>query len=465
MQMKKAMVVSMIAAAISATAVTPIFAQTAASNNAAQISHADFLVNANPFSIRTVVDGGVTLASVRDIVNAVGATLHINSDHSVVVKYGEKTLKLKLASKSIWINGVATPIAHPAKEVAYSTFIEPAAFVQALGGTLEGNTINTVNLLEGAERAVWVNSSWLIVSNTAGEGREDFLVDAATGKYEQLLKTEGASDLVLSPDGKSAAYSDANGIVFTIDLATKQPKQVSTDNSIKNELTWSKDGASLFFLQGDKSSVIAKIALADGKVSKVLEDKVDYKANLEVSADGTQFAFYVFKQPKVTADSKEVDLDNVDIDATGTEPQIYFYNAATANNKPIQLTKDTADKVFLELAADGSKVSYVSVSADEASTGQLVTVDNAGKASTPLFADKDVYQLIQGGSNLYLLTAEGNSTNAIYEIDGATGTSKLVQTVSDSASELIVSGSSDIAALIDGQLAVSAQGKWKNITN
>lgn len=466
MQMKKAMAISMIAAAISASAVTPVFAQTAAGNQAVQISASSFLVNANPVSIRTIVDGGVTLASVRDITNAIGATLHINSDHTVVVKFGENTLKLKNASKSITVNGAATPLSHPVKEVAYSTFIEPAAFVKALGGSFENNAISTVKLLDGAEHAVWVNASQLIVSGTAGEGREDFLVDAATGKNELLLKSEGASELVLSPDGKSVAYSDANGAVFTIDLSKKQSKQVSTDTSIKNELQWSSDGSSLFFLQGDKSSVIAKVALADGKVTKVLEDKVDYKANLEVSADGTQFAFYVFKQPKVTADSsKDVELDDVAIDDTGTEPQIYFYNAKAADNKPLQLTKDTADKVFLALSDDGSKVSYVSVSADEASIGQLVTVDNAGKASTPLFADKDVYQLVQGGSKLYLLTADGNNTNAIYEIDSATGASKLVQTVSDSASELVVSNSSNIAALIDGQLAVLTNGSWKNITN
>ncbi|OMF37795.1 hypothetical protein BK133_04495 [Paenibacillus sp. FSL H8-0548] len=466
MQMKKAMAISMIAAAISAATVTPIFAQTASSKQAVQINQASFLVNANPISIRTIVDGGVTLASVRDITNAIGATLHINSDHTVVVKFGENTLKLKAASKTINVNGVSTALSHPAKEVAYATFIEPAAFVKALGGTYEDNTISMVKQLEGAERAVWVNSSQLIVSNTAGEGREDYLVDAATGKYELLLASSDTSELVLSPDGKKVAYSDANGAVFTIDLSTKQATQVSTDSSIKNELQWSKDGSSLFFLQGDKSSVIAKLSLADGSVSKVLEDKVDYKANLEVSADGLQFAFYVFKQPKVTADSdKDVELDDVAIDATGTEPQIYFYNAEAADNKPAQLTKDTADKVFLKLAADGSKVSYVSVSADEASVGQLVTIDQAGKVSTPSFADKDVYQLVQGGSKLYLLTADGNSTNAIYEIDSATGASTLVLTVSDLASELIVSSNANIAALIDGQLAVSVQGKWKNITN
>ncbi|WP_208414591.1 stalk domain-containing protein [Paenibacillus castaneae] len=464
--MKKAMVISMIAAAISATAVTPVFAQTAAGQHAVQIEQSTFLVNANPYSIRTIVDGDVTLASVRDITNALGATLHINKDHTVVVKFGNNTVKLKIASKTIDVNGVATPLNYPAKEVAYSTFIEPQAFVKALGGTYEDNTISTVQLLEGAERAVWVNSSQLIVSNTADKGREDYLVNAATGKYELLLASEDTSDLILSPDGRSAAYSDANGAVYTIDLSSKKSTQISTDDSIKNELQWSKDGTSLFFLQGDKSSVIAKLTVADGKVSKVLEDKVDYKANLEISTDGTKFAFYVFKQPKVTADSnKDVELDDVAIDATGTEPQIYYYNTAAADNKPVQLTKDTADKVFLKLSADGSKVSYISESADDASIGQLITVDNTGKASTPLFAEKDVYQLVQGGSKLYLLTADGNSTNAIYEIDSATGASRLVQTVTDRASELIISNNSDIAALIEGQLAVFVNGNWKNITN
>ena len=466
MQMKKAMAISMITAAISAAAVTPVFAQTAADQHAVQINRATFLVNANQVSIRTIMDGGVMLASVRDMTNAIGATLHINRDHTVVVRLEGKTLKLKASSKTIVLNGVSSSLKHQAKEVAYSTFIEPAAFIQALGGTYDNSMISTVQLLAGAEHAVWVNSSQLLVSNSAGEGREDYLVHAANGKYELLLTSTGASDLVLSPDGKSVAYSDANGAVFTIDLSTKKSTQISTDNSIKNELQWSKDGSSLFYLQGDKSSVIAKLSLADGKVSKLLEDKVDYKANLEVSADGTKVAYYVFKQPKVTADSsKDVELDDVAIDATGTEPQIFFYNTAAADNKPVQLTKDTADKVFLHLAADGSKVSYVSVSADDASIGQLVSVDNAGKASTPLFADKDVYQLVQGGSKLYLLTADGSSTNAIYEIDSATGTSKLVHTVSDSVSELLVSGNSDIAALIDGQLAVLSNGKWKNITN
>lgn len=470
MQMKKAMVISMIAAAISATAVTPVLAQTASNQQVLQIGNTTFTVNANPSAIRTLSDAGATLASVRDIVNAVGATLHINSDGTIVVKLGSTTIKLKSASKSITVNGTATALQHAVKTVSNTAFIEPATFVKALGGTYstdaENPTISTIQMLNDAEQAIWISSSQLLVSKTVNAGREDYLVDAATGTYELLLASSDTSDLILSPDGRSVAYSDADGAVFAIDLNSKKSTQISKDTSIKNELQWSKDGLSLFFLQGDKNSVIAKINAADGVVTKVLDDKVDYKANLDVSADGTKFTFSVNKQPKVTADSsKDVELDDVAIDATGTEAQIFYFSILSSDSKPVQLTKDASDKVFLTIAADGSEVTYVSVSADDASIGTLVSVDNAGKAISTIFADKDVYQLVQSGGKLYALTADGDSTNAIYEIDTASGLSKLLQKVSDSASDLSVSSDGHLSVLIDGQLAVSVNGNWKNITN
>ena len=62
--------------------------------------------------------------------------------------------------------------------------------------------------------------------------------------------------------------------------------------------------------------------MADGTLTKVLEDKVDYKANLSVSTDGTKFYYTVTKPGAVTApDGKPVDADDVAIDTTGTEPQ------------------------------------------------------------------------------------------------------------------------------------------------
>ncbi|MEK3884798.1 stalk domain-containing protein [Paenibacillus sp. PL2-23] len=466
MPMKKTVMVSMLAAAISAAAVTPVLAQTT-SQQAMTFEIATFYVNANPVDIRTIMAGGQTLASVRDLVDAMGAKLHITSSKAILVYANDHFLELQAGSSTIYVDGEEQMLATPVTQVAYTNFIDPAAFAEALGAKYEDNHISTIEMLDGVEQAVWVNGSQLLASNSVGEGREDYLVDAMTGAYELLLASEGASGLVLSPDGSKAAYSDADGIVYTIDLATKKQMKISDDATIKNELTWAKDGSALFFLQGDKSSVIAKLSLADGTVTKVLDDKVDYKMDLQVSADGKQFTYYVVKQPKVTADSsKEVELDDVAIDATGTEPQIYYYDGSFANTKPVQLTKDATDKAFLAFAADGSQVSYINMTADEESVGQLLTVDNKGmKASKPVFTKKDVYQLTQSGGMLYVLTAYGPTTNGIYEINPATGASQFISFVSDSAMELVISDESHVAAIVDGQLQVSVQGKWKNITN
>ncbi|MDQ0063122.1 stalk domain-containing protein [Paenibacillus harenae] len=471
MQMKKMLAVSMLAATLGVTAVNPVFAQTPVKQEAVQFSQTTFLVNANPAVLRSIQASGTTLVSVRDFAKAIGADLQL-ADGSVTLTLDGKSVYVNPGAGMIAASSTTPALSSAAKMVNYTIFADPSALVEALGGTYEADAdapaIATVEQLTFAEHAVWAGGARLIVSNSSENGREDYLVNAANGKYELLLSSANTSDLVVSPNGQSAAYTDANGAVYVIDLNSKESKQVSTDSSIKNELQWSQDGTALFYLQGDKSSVIAKVNLADGTVTKVLEDKVDYKANLDVSADGMKFAYTVNKQPKVTADSSvDVALDDVAIDAAGTEAQVYFYNSAAADNKPVQLTKDTDDKVFIELAADGSKVYYVSVTADDASLGKAASVSTSGTEAAPasVFAQKDVYQLAQGAERLYLLTANDDSTNAVYEFDTVIGESKLIGAVSDSVSEIIVSRHGHLAALIDGQLAVSVNGQWKNVTH
>ncbi|WP_173275917.1 hypothetical protein [Paenibacillus sp. NEAU-GSW1] len=448
--MKKVVVISMLAATLGATAVSPIMAQSS-SQQSLQIMTASFSVNGKATDIRTIDKDGVALVSVRDIARAIEASLSVSGG----------TIKVQLNHNIVTLEGNALTL------VGGNAFAEPASLLQGLGATYAstGNTVATIKLLSGIDHAVWANASQLIVSKTVENGREDYVVDAATGRNELLLASSDTSDLVVSKDGSQAAYTDPSGAVHIITLSTKQDVVASTDSSIKNELQWSNDGKSLFFLQGDKNSVIAKVDLADGKVTKLLEDKVDYKANLSVSIDGKQFGYAVIKQPKVTADSsKEVDLDDVAIDAAGTEPQLFYYNSADSSAKPLQLTTDKNDKAFPQIAANGSRLFYVSMGSDEESIGSLAAVDNAGKAATTLFAEQDVYQLVQRDGQLYLLTAKGDG-NAIYSVDAVTGSAKLVQTVSDGVTELIVSNVGKLAALSNGVLAVENNGKFVTITN
>lgn len=443
-QMKKAVVISVLATALGAAAVTPVMAQSATQSvQAVQIGSTTISINGTAVAIRTIDASGVTLASVRDLAKALEASLNVAGG----------TIKVQLNHNIVSIDDAVT--------VNGSAFVEPVSFLSKLGvGYSQGN-ITTIKLLQDVDQVTWVNASKLIVSKSGDTGREDYLVDAATGKNELLLTSSDTSELIVSPDGSKAAYSEEDGTVNVIDLSTKQSTKVSTDTSIKNEMQFSADGSSIFFFQGDKNSVICKLSLADGSVTKILEDKVDYKANLSVSADGTKVAYFQIKQPVVKNDATDVSKDDVTIDPTGTETQAYFYDSAKGDNKPVQLTTDKNDKAFLELSADGSKAYFVSINDD--TVGSVASVDTASIEAASVYSAEDVYQLNQADGKLVLLTAKGDA-NSISALDPATGTASKLYSVSDGVSELIVSGKGDIAAISNGQVAVPVNGKFTTIT-
>lgn len=442
--MKKAVVISVLATAIGASAVTPVMAQSAVqSAQAVQIGSTTVSINGQAVAIRTIDAQGVTLASVRDLAKALEASLNVTG-RTITVQLNHSVVKV---NDALTVNGTA--------------FVEPVSFLAKLGVGYSNGNITSIKFLENADQVTWVNASKLIVSKTVETGREDYLVDAATGKNELLLTSSDTSELIVSPDGSKAAYSEADGTVNVIDLSTKQSAKVSTDTSIKNEMLFSADGSSIFFFQGDKNSVICKLSLSDGSVTKILEDKVDYKANLAVSADGTKVAYFLIKQPVLTGDSTDVEKDDVNIDSTGTETQAYFYDTAKNDNKPVQLTKDTNDKAFLELSADGSKAYFVSI--NDGAVGSVASVDTASLAAANVYSAEDVFQLSQADGKLILLTAKDDA-NSISALDPATGTASKLYSVSDNVSELIVSGKGDIAAISSGQLAVPVNGKFTTIT-
>ncbi|GLX65918.1 hypothetical protein [Paenibacillus glycanilyticus] len=442
--MKKAVVISVLATAIGASAVTPVMAQSAVqSAQAVQVGSTTVSINGKAVAIRTINAQGVTLASVRDLAKALEASLNV-SRSTITVQLNHNIAQVQDA---VTVNGTA--------------FVEPVSFLTKLGVGYSNGNITSIKFLENVDQVTWVNASKLIVSKSGDTGREDYLVDAATGKNELLLTSSDTSELIVSPDGSKAAYSNEDGTVNVIDLSTKQSTQVSADTSIKNEMVFSADGSSIFFFQGDKNSVICKLSLADGSVTKILEDKVDYKANLAVSADGTKVAYLQIKQPVVKNDATDVSKDDVTIDPTGTETQAYFYDSAKNDNKPVQLTKDTSDKAFLELSADGSKAYFVSINDDAA--GSVASVDTASLEAASVFSAEDVFQMNQADGKLIVLTAKGDA-NSISAIDPATGTASKLYGVSDAVSELIVSGKGDIAAISNGQVAVPVNGKFTTIT-
>jgi|GEM_PF-690754 len=473
MVMKKAITATILAATLGTAAagtagaaqvVKPVSVKAvAAKTEALQVKQSVFAVNYADAPVRTVLSNGETLVSVRDLSAALGAKLSALNGYTTVTLESH-SFAFKTGAKQVSVDGSVVSLNQPVKSVNGTAFVAVKPFVQALGGTMalkDGKlAINTIKLLAGGENARFVNSGQAIVSVESDAKRTDYLVDVATGKSAELLASEGSSDLVVAPGGAKAAYTDADGAVYVIDLASKQSTQVTKDNSIKTELVWSADGTAIYFLQGDKGSVIAKLDIASGTISKIVEDKVDYKSSLSVSPDGKKFTYLVTTPPKATADSADLDKDAVAIDASGEQVQVNLYDTSAEKPAAVALTSAKDDKLFV-VSPDGSTVYYVSV-ADENAKAAVVSVDKDKKSAT-IFADGDVEELVLSGGKLYVLTSVSDTESAIYEVDPASGAKKLLYKVPADASGLAVDGSQIVIALEDG-LYVNANASWKPIS-
>ncbi|QOS82344.1 PD40 domain-containing protein [Paenibacillus sp. JNUCC31] len=431
--------------------------------NAAQVQNSMLTINGNSVVVRSIVKHGETLVSLRDVIKAIGAQAEVHSG-TTVIKLNDHSVTLQNNSKQIVVDDVKVNLNQPVTIIGGTSYIALRPLVTSVGGTIvmRGGQleVSTVALIDGVENPRFAGADKLIVSKSDDNGRTDYLVNTTSGQYDLLLTTDGGSDLVVSPSGEQAAYTNAEGAVYVIDLKTKASKLITSDNSIKPELVWSADGNAVYFLQGDKGSVIAKLNLVDGAITKLVEDKVDYKENLNVSADGQKFIYTVTTLGKVTSDATNVDEDNVSIDFSENQQQIFSYNTGDTKPEAVKLTTSTDDKIFV-WSADGQKAYYVSVPSEDGKAS-LLSVDSSQK-STPLYAEYDVEQAILSGGILYVLAAQDDSNSVILSIDPVSGKQTKLYTVSSDVSSFAVAGS-QVAVIENDRVLVQTGSSWRAVT-
>ncbi|PZT55157.1 stalk domain-containing protein [Paenibacillus silvae] len=465
MSMKKVFVASVVATALTTTVVGAVSAAPAAKPAASttQVQNSTFTINGNQVIVRSLVKNGETLVAVRDVIKAIGAQAKIVNGVTVIQLNGH-TVSLQNKSKQFEVDGKKINLNQPVMIIGGTSYAALRPLVSSVGGTVglrNGQLeISTIALIEGAENPRFAGSDQMIVSKNDDQGRSDYLVNTATGKYELLLTSEGGSDLVVSPSGNQAAYTNAEGAVYVIDLKTKTSRLITSDTSIKPELVWSADESSIYFLQGDKGSVIANLNLADGSIKKLVEDKVDYKENLNVSVSGKRFVYTVTTLGKVTSDATNVDEDNVSIDFSANQQQLFSYNNGLDKPEAVKLTTSTDDKVFI-YSVDGQKAYYVSVPSEDGNAS-LMSVDASQKPVT-VYNEHDVEQAVLSGSTLYVLAAQDDKNSVILSIDTLTGQQSKLYTVSSDVSSIVVTGS-QMAIVENGRVLVQAGGSWKPVT-
>ncbi|TVX98025.1 stalk domain-containing protein [Cohnella terricola] len=467
MVLKKASIVSVLALAVGAASVSAASAASVTSATKAstvQVTSSTYYVNGVSVNINTFYEKGKTLVSLKDLSSKLGARLQAVSG-GVQANLNGHVVELKYDSDILKVDGADQKLTVPVKSLKGTTYVELKAYVDALGAYFvkdsSGIAWIEANVLANVDHIQWANSKAFIASVETETGREDYLVDAQSGKTRQLSIPEDASELVVAPNGEKATFTNGKGEIFVIEFNSFNPVKVSNDTNIKPELVWSADSSLIYFLQGDKGSVIAQLDPTIAKITKVLDDKVDYKANLSVSADGKTFVYTVTKPGAVVAGDKPVEADDVAIDMKGTEPQVYMYTVdpSVKDNKAVQLTTSTDDKAFIYASSDASQVGYVSI-ADSADKSTLVIVGKDKKVVT-LFNESDVYQATLSGNKWFLLT-EGNKANAfIYEVDPATSAAKQLISLPSDVSEIYVKDGAPIAIMNDGHVFVEVNGHWR----
>src|SRR5512143_1277062 len=116
-----------------------------------------------------------------------------------------------------------------------------------------------------------------------------------TGTRERVSARPGVNGSpTFSPDGRLLAltlsHDNGNLDIYTLDLATQQLKQLTTDDAIDTEAAWSPDGRMVYFLSDRAGGPqIYRVGAGGGRPERVTYEG-DYNARPRLSPDGKTIA-------------------------------------------------------------------------------------------------------------------------------------------------------------------------------
>ena len=390
-------------------------------------------VDGNDKKIKALNVNGKQLYSVQDIAKLFSASTTINNNEVIVTKKG-KTIKLKLSNKAMVVNNKSVNLKENPILVKNVVYAELSDLISAFGGDLlkqqNGFFVSTAGLVSGDTfNPQWIDNNSVLVTNETETESRSLLFNTSTKKE---LFTVNATELVVSPNGKQAIYSDENGFVYLVDLVANKVNELNLkDDSVKLEFVWSQDGQKVYFIQGSSSEAVSFINVVDGSIKKIVDDKVNYKTDLRLSMDNKKLLYLVGKDGA----TKNSDGDNpevISIDLTDTEQQIYVINLEDAEPKAMSVTTTKDNKVFPGFLANGNIV-YVSAEAESDKLPEVKTISPENVVST-LIPSKDIKDLfVTTKGELMILVKESNGYSVIYEWDAV---SKKLKNISQTKLEL-----------------------------
>jgi WD40 repeat protein len=462
--MKKTLSVMMIAGMLASAApvIMPVNEVSAATAQNVKASTIDLLVDGLAQKIPTIEVDGVILYSLRDLTKSLNMPFTYDTKTKTYTVTGNgKQVVFKRNAENIDEMELAVPI------TVYNnrTYLDLEPLVASLGGDVVQNekAKTTFIATTGLTAGTFTNVKWLS-NNQILANNEDVGVMILDTNTRKAIKNLGAVELVSSPNGKQGIYADENGFVFLLDYETGKTTQVSQDESFKAEFKWSTDGSKVYFFQGDKNETISVINLADGKITKLLDDKVEYKTDLVVAVDGSKVLYTAAKQAE-TKFTDEQKSDVASIITEGTEPQIFSFNLTAKDAKPVAITTTKENKFFTTMLQNGSVLFLAENVDNEDALPTLNLIGTDGKTSTIVQA-KQIDAIKVLGSNVYLLVVEGDGASTINKLDPSNGKLEAILNTTEEIADFDVTsdGKQIVVTGTDGTIHVVKSGSLEALT-
>lgn len=439
--------------------VTPAKASTAQ----LKVSNKSVLIDGNLVTLRSVQVNKVTLYSLRDLSDNIGASIKQSGPNLVITNnVTEHNVLITTGDKNYQVDGNTSQFTVAPQNVSGTHYIELNSIVESLGGEVNAEQLRSIARLDGEFSAPIFNvNENVIVTRESDAGLQLFQLNAQ-GQYEVFSSNENTIGAAISPDHSYGAFTNENGVLNLVNLSTGLVKKVGTDSSVKTDLKWSADSKKIYFVQGDKQEKLAYITIDTGKVTELLADKVENKAEIQVSDDGKKIVYFV-NVTGVASTDKAGTEESLEIDYSKAGTQVYSLDTSTKGAKPVQLTKELDNKMFLSLLADGRAV-YVSADPDGVVANNVLKVISADGASvTNLIADVDIISSEWVAGKWIVLASAADGSNKVFQLDAAGAKTELYSTTND-ISEVSVSPTGVLVLIEDSKVLLVQGSKTTELT-
>jgi len=468
--MRRSVAVFMIAATVLQTLPVPDTAVASTTQSQVKINQEGILVEGMLYQIRSMGKYEQKLYSLRDIVKALqGEIVWDKKSNTFNINIIRQNIQLQLGSNIVSVNGMKSELSYPVKIEQQLAFVELESFMEAIGGDLtlleddSKVSISSFKRIAGLTGTPqWLDKTTLFIKSNIEDQNLFYKFNVLSKVYEPImLPKELEEELILSPKGDEAAYTNELGEIFVVSLKDGNTKKLTSDDQVKVEVQWSSDGKKLYYLQGEKSNVVAEIEIESGKITKIVDDKVDFKSDLRISPDGKKILYSVVKNAVVKLDDNK---DVSSIDTSGTEPQLYLFHLDKKEAKPEQLTTSADNKLFANWMSN-EEITYLSSSMeDENKMPEVITINLSNKETKKVTSDINILQtIVTSPSNILALGVDSAGQKIIYQINTEDGQKTKLLDVPDTTYQMIVSSSKNIAIILESevedQLAFIHQGK------